>query len=914
MVFPGLLWFSIVPVRSDENDPLGEAVNQSNESTAAVTALIQQLGSDEFGERRTAFMELWRLGSEALPQVKAAKSSDDLQLAQSAAALEPLLLTGTSKQEAGADVYDLLFSPSIDGVHQLCERGLWDLGQRVLETNPLLVTQIAGAGRSYLVTRFVQSALNQGDARAAWPIVYLILKQSPGGNETAAWVAAQIDLEFPEDASDDQKALRAFYKGQATDDLFQRLSPETRRKILTRSGQYQTLADPENIALLLGKRQGLAYEAARAVLSEFAGDVAQADRIWQQLLQTGDIERSGDGTGQAEEFQDLETARAIQLLADAPGFDSNQILYALLLSGRVDPITSFFKTKDPEACAEFLAAGADYSAVFELAGLKNDLSNFDDWLRRQTPSIEQEARQAISSGATFQKLSRICSILVGLGYADESEELLKKLVVNADTKTNLWQGAILRWMNQSEQRALLMRVLEPQLSTLPKEVQSLILARLFPEIQMTTAQLIATAPRMVGSDGAPLSRLLLLDKLNAWDQQFFEAQNTSISGWILKTRSRIMRRQPGQYSNITPQLEELAQIAKGCGLQDLALELARTDLQALGFMAPSVQRHRYVESDILLERGQATEAAELLRSMRKRSISPVPELLLKEEKASLLAGQHEEALRINESRWLAPLVNSRRVRGLSYAEVASDLIDTNDFSAATEYAKASFQLAPFGGVDIYWTASDLATIYEEDDRFDLSSEALRSSLVEALEPNSELVSWQIDNGNFHFLRYAAQRGRLHRAVADIMEGDFESADRNIAIGEKLQPQDIEMVVQCFPRLRDAGQAERARQLFDSFESTMLRQIENWPNDTTALNNLAWMYAKCDQKLDEAYRLAQKAVSLAPNSHIYLDTLAEVHFRASRYEAAIAAMEDCIRMAPREQHYRHNLERFLAARG
>lgn len=882
----------------------------SDKELDEVRSWVEQLNSDQFEQRRAAFVKLWELGQAALPEVQKAIDSDDLQLSKTAQVLEPLLLAGNAQQLSAAEIYELVFEPNYNRIYRLCENGMWDLANQILDANPQLVeTQLAGQPQ-FLLNRFVHLALNQEDAGLSWPILFKALSFDEERKPIALWIASQLGLDIPTGLSLDEQALMSLFQGKPELALVESASADISKKLITRSFRWELLAQDQSVELLLGDRRGLAFEASRAVLLDYAGQFDASDEVWQRLLQDRPARTGANSKNRVQDGSPM--SPGLRLIQDTPGFEKNQLLYALLLAGEVKPIEEYFRLHDPVSCSKFLAVANDHEAIFEIEGLDKDLGNFDAWLRRQSPEIEREARQALSDGSTFSRLSRICSMLVGLGFEEEAERLLKKLMVNADAKSNLWQYGILVWMTQSEQRALLLRNLEVQLNRLPTEIQSIIFGSLYPEISSVVDPLIQTAPDLrLGRGDRVISKLELLEHLYAWDRQYFEAQDLSLSDWIVRARNHIMRKQIARFNSGDLEVAEFADLAKlalGSGYEELAFEL-------VGSEGNSFLAQQEVAVDILLGRGEAGLAASRLRNARRRLTSTlVPQSLLLEERTALLAGEHETAVQVNTARWLSPLTKSRRERESAYADVANDLIDDGEFAAGIAYGKAGFMLAPFGGVDIYWTASDLARALEEEERFDQSADFLRSSLVEALEPNSELVGWQINNGNFHFLRYAAQQERVHRAVANIQSGNMESADRNIKIGRLLQPQDIEMVVQCYPHLLEADERERADRLFESYETVMLEQIESWPNDNTALNNLAWMYACCDRNLEQALELAQKAISGAPNSHIYLDTLAEVHFRAGRFEAALAATKGCIRMDPRERHYRENLIRFAEAMG
>ncbi len=96
-----------------------------------------------------------------------------------------------------------------------------------------------------------------------------------------------------------------------------------------------------------------------------------------------------------------------------------------------------------------------------------------------------------------------------------------------------------------------------------------------------------------------------------------------------------------------------------------------------------------------------------------------------------------------------------------------------------------------------------------------------------------------------------------------------------------------------------------------------RAIAENPEDAESLNNLAWLYATCE---DERFRddsraliLAQQAAALQPAAHI-LDTLAESYFVNGFYEAAIDAEQMALEAADENRgYYQKQLEKFMAAK-
>ena len=110
-----------------------------------------------------------------------------------------------------------------------------------------------------------------------------------------------------------------------------------------------------------------------------------------------------------------------------------------------------------------------------------------------------------------------------------------------------------------------------------------------------------------------------------------------------------------------------------------------------------------------------------------------------------------------------------------------------------------------------------------------------------------------------------------------------------------------------------------KKLFSAAEKEYRRSIELRPDFYEACNNLAWLYATCeDQSLrnyPEALRLARMAVSLANLPYI-LDTLAECLYVNGLYRQAVIAAEEALYSADlkEREHYEKQLDKYRAAYG
>ena len=97
-----------------------------------------------------------------------------------------------------------------------------------------------------------------------------------------------------------------------------------------------------------------------------------------------------------------------------------------------------------------------------------------------------------------------------------------------------------------------------------------------------------------------------------------------------------------------------------------------------------------------------------------------------------------------------------------------------------------------------------------------------------------------------------------------------------------------------------------------------KAIELNPESTHGLNNLAWLYATCEDEHIKnpvrALELAKRAAEIESSPHI-LDTLAESYYVNGRYEDAIETEKRALSLAKKDRSlYKKQLEKFKAAAG
>ncbi len=898
---------------ADESD-LGETQD-------SITVSISDLGADGYERRRSAFIEIWRQGLPALEAVKEATQSSDLQIAQSAKVLEKLLIMDVSSEEFSLSDFQTLMNPSITGITDLCQRGRWRLAAHLLETDTEFLAQLRdpqNAGGTFYLNRMAEFALEQGDVQLVWPIIRLVtgpLSSTYDGSSLNVWLAEKLRLELAPDVESevDVRAQRLFFRGSSKQALDLEISEPLRRKLLTRGGRWSEVLQDKNLATILGRRDTFAGRAAEAVLLEFGGNLPAAKTVWTELLLG--LQDEDDVTDASARQRALEIASRIQQAR--PAQQSNRLILAMILAGHVGPVEQYFLLYQPDAAFRFFVAGNDHANALAAIKLDPDLGNFDSWLRRREIKITGDLSQ--NDTDSFSQSVQVCSLLTGLGFKSEASRVLDMLVDVSDWKENLWTGSgyLISRLGRSEQRELCLQAVEDHINKMPRNMQLAVLASLYPEFRSVVGNLASKAPVISNADGTSVSLIRKLEKLHAWDVAYFNEQvgPNAVVDWLVRTERALISEQLAISSPalFIAQIQELARLAAGCGFPELAIQIADVDTRDFGSPERTLQIQWIDAARFYLAQGDTVQAAQRLGQLRQSPQSPNNQAaLVSEVKALILDGRYDAAVQLDCSRWLRPLSVSRFYRGASYAQVVDELVEQGDFPNAKDYAELAFMLSDFASLDVFWSASDLADILTQNGDYPASANVLRASLAEALGEDSTILMYFGRRQSFDLLRYSAQKERLHQAVASIMRQDFTAAKRHMEVAARLQPQDIELVVQCYPRLVELGQQQLADDLFEQFEAAMKAQIATWPKDATALNNLAWMYAKCDRQLDAALPMSQQAVGLAPTSAVYLDTLAEVYFRLGDARRALELMQQCVRLDPRDANYRKNLKRFSAA--
>lgn len=149
---------------------------------------------------------------------------------------------------------------------------------------------------------------------------------------------------------------------------------------------------------------------------------------------------------------------------------------------------------------------------------------------------------------------------------------------------------------------------------------------------------------------------------------------------------------------------------------------------------------------------------------------------------------------------------------------------------------------------------------------------------------------------------------LHAAQA---KGDAAEVGRQVDELMRLGPNDAEAALDLVPELRTRGRAPEAEKLFKSAYAPLRARIDAGEADPSLMNEIAWLCARCDEHLDEALDLSNRAVAAEPNSSAYLDTNAEAHFRKGQATEAARLETLALKYQPGDPFMEGQLKRFQA---
>jgi tetratricopeptide (TPR) repeat protein len=205
-------------------------------------------------------------------------------------------------------------------------------------------------------------------------------------------------------------------------------------------------------------------------------------------------------------------------------------------------------------------------------------------------------------------------------------------------------------------------------------------------------------------------------------------------------------------------------------------------------------------------------------------------------------------------------------------------------------------------------------IREEDDRGVVEHYSAALALFEKVSGPAHLQQRRRDGRAGLFdtenlqMQIELRRARLAHAANEAPENVRVHLDRFMSL-YPAAPRNSDVILNAHALLTAVGRVEDAANVFADAYRDARQQLSQDPDNPTLMNDLAWLCARCDQKLTEALDLAQRAVAAEPFEAAYIDTLAEVQFRLGNAAEAARLEARALELEPGDSFMTRQLERF-----
>jgi len=214
----------------------------------------------------------------------------------------------------------------------------------------------------------------------------------------------------------------------------------------------------------------------------------------------------------------------------------------------------------------------------------------------------------------------------------------------------------------------------------------------------------------------------------------------------------------------------------------------------------------------------------------------------------------------------------------------------------------------------------LASAHMHLQQFDAARLDIRDGLVQS--PNSPVLLEQMadnealsghfelaENGYEKLLAADPKSIPLHRRMVEVagLAGDRNKELLYARQAHALSPNDLAATVTFAAALAHNGKLAEARTEYE-------RAVQTHPDSAPALNNVAFFLADSGGDLDEALRLARRALASAPDQPDFADTVGYIYLKKGMYDTAIQTFRGLARRFPAYAGFHYHLGLALFEKG
>lgn len=848
----------------------GQGISDEATQAARISQAIRGLGDRRFIVRQQASETLWQAGREAQTALEKATGSLDREVAYRAQAILDKFRYGIYA-DTPPEIVDLIRSFR-DG----------DLNAK----KNVLRNLLEQSHTSTIVTLI----------RAEW--------EAPSRDILLEWAIRDIDRLMSESmyrghhddvepllemASHGPSGLAPYVTFLAVTERLDAKINELRESLITRPSSVQTM----RLAMMLRARGDLsdAIEIARMdqqnnpqLLQNLLFEANQ----WPELSDRLDLEfrrntlRHGD-------IQFLGTAACVHMLANRMtryqqvnealrGITNERMLShqseALLISGDIERGLEVMKPRNALNVFKILSRQGRYHQALKAIGISDFQEGLDKWIQETVAQVNSSSRISES----FNIAMEMATTLVLLGQEDRAKKLLDDLAQEAKNGSDSRRGQLLIICGQDMELMFYDQAFKHARLALTDETSASVIQRLFSE-------------------------------------QFDSARTL----W-----NRLREENPAQDRGET--LEQLRELFRVGLTERMPLEAVQ---QFVNRFQPADDATRTAFVDLFLAQGYRQEAYQVLEQLAPENVELAArygDLLAEDQSWAAAARWYDAAFQLDRNRptnlYLKGIAQ-QRAGDLKAGQASLDLAHQLSLTAQNRYLVAA-NLRERGYTQQARREWELILRTGEFDEWYVgyAAQFLGNEVVES-QPLLAAGYWQ--SLLFGWLKTSNVLSEVHwytqlpylvhksRAIGFARQGDLKLAGLESQRAFQANPGNIQLPEDLVPLLDEKGATDAANQLFESVYQVNERILQEFPNSASHLNNLAWMAARCNRRLEDAFRMSSQSVALEPENPTYLDTLAEVEYRRGNREKAIEYSKKSLIYKPNDEHYQQQLKRFQAGK-
>jgi tetratricopeptide (TPR) repeat protein len=376
--------------------------------------------------------------------------------------------------------------------------------------------------------------------------------------------------------------------------------------------------------------------------------------------------------------------------------------------------------------------------------------------------------------------------------------------------------------------------------------------------------------------------------------------------------------------------------------QSETVEAANADFQTLSKRTSDDARVWLGLGRVDQFKGNLTGArAQYLEALRKkRDYLParyaLAEIGLRQHHPDETVAQTNEILRIRPNDSRARLLRAEAYMGsgnpaLARAELTSLI---RDFPNETEprlqlgmlaisekkYSEAVAILAKLPTEKDTRPLAALAAAYTEQKQFDKALQLLSDSLKKS--PDDPVLRAQLVSSAALGSQYELAINELRKLIAadpksvqlwlrlgeiSELKNDYSGAVAAYRAAVALAPNDATSQLALASALSNAGRTDEARKQYENV-------LKVQPDNTAALNNLAFLLLETGGDLDKALGFAQQALRKTPDQPGFADTMGCIYLKKGLKDSAIQVFDNLVRQYPKQPAFHYHLGMALFEKG